>query len=344
MMPRWKRGGIAIPAAGPVCGCVYRPPPRVKLAFVTGFSRLRASSPKNLSVAVLLAALLLELLPAQAAAARRPRPVLLKAPHLVDYRADFRIVGELRGGRRGQEVLLKRRLVGIGRDIIRRKEVRADLKVKFFLKNVTRSANYRLVFRPRHGRKRVSKAARVNVRPDLYFDVEPNDVKGGRRVTVSGTMHPRAKGRVVRIEMRIENEWELIRKVDVSDGVFSRRFRPKVRGRREMRALFLGDELSWPTKRKERLWVYRRAEATWYGPGFWGETTACGQTLRRRTLGVAHRTLPCGTLVDFLYRGRTISVKVIDRGPFGEADWDLTKATKDRLHFEGRDEVGFIAH
>ena len=310
---------------------------------MTDSSRLRAYTPTLRSAAILVA-LVLVLLPADTEARRRPKPVIISAPNLVNYRADIKIVGKLRHGRKGQQVLLKRRYVGVGREVIRKKRVRADLKVKFFLRDVTRSADYRLVFKPRDGRKRVSEAARVNVRPKLVFEVEPNDIKGGRRTRFFGTMNPKVGGRVVRILMRVEGDWKLIRKVDVGDGVFSGRFRPEVRGRREMRAVFSGDALSWPTKRRERLWIYRRGEATWYGPGFYGETTACGQTLRRRTLGVAHRTLPCGTLVDFLFKGRTISVKVIDRGPFGEADWDLTKATKDRLHFEGRDEVGFIAH
>jgi rare lipoprotein A len=57
--------------------------------------------------------------------------------------------------------------------------------------------------------------------------------------------------------------------------------------------------------------------ATWYGPGLYGNTTACGQTYTRRIVGVAHRTLPCGTLVQLQWRGQTAVVPVIDRGPFG---------------------------
>ncbi len=37
--------------------------------------------------------------------------------------------------------------------------------------------------------------------------------------------------------------------------------------------------------------------ATWFGPGFYGKQTACGQTLTPNIVGVANRTLPCGTLV-----------------------------------------------
>jgi rare lipoprotein A (peptidoglycan hydrolase) len=60
----------------------------------------------------------------------------------------------------------------------------------------------------------------------------------------------------------------------------------------------------------------RSAGASWYGPGLWGRKTACGKTLRPHTLGVAHKTLPCGTTVKFLYRGHVLITQVIDRGPY----------------------------
>ena len=65
--------------------------------------------------------------------------------------------------------------------------------------------------------------------------------------------------------------------------------------------------------------------ATWFGPGFYGQRTACGQMLTPAVIGVANRTLRCGTLVNFSYRGRRLIVPVIDRGPYANgADWDLT--------------------
>jgi rare lipoprotein A (peptidoglycan hydrolase) len=86
----------------------------------------------------------------------------------------------------------------------------------------------------------------------------------------------------------------------------------------------------------------RWAGATWYGPGLYGNTTACGQVLRPTTLGVAHRSLPCGTRVRFLYRGRQIVTRVIDRGPFSAGHaWDLTNGAREALDFEGSDRVGY---
>jgi Lytic transglycolase/Putative peptidoglycan binding domain len=72
--------------------------------------------------------------------------------------------------------------------------------------------------------------------------------------------------------------------------------------------------------------------ATWYGPGFWGNTTACGKTLTKKTLGVAHRKLPCGTHVAFASKGRWVRAKMIDRGPYRSGyRWDLTQRLAKRL-------------
>lgn len=80
--------------------------------------------------------------------------------------------------------------------------------------------------------------------------------------------------------------------------------------------------------------------ATWYGPGFFGNTTACGQTLTPRTAGVAHKTLPCGSKVVLRYKGRFVRTTVIDRGPFANgAAWDLTQATARALKFTATDTI-----
>ena len=76
----------------------------------------------------------------------------------------------------------------------------------------------------------------------------------------------------------------------------------------------------------------QKGTCSWYGPGFYGRRTACGKRLRRSTLGVANKRLPCGTPVTFYHQGRFITVKVIDRGPYrAGASWDLTAAAARRL-------------
>lgn len=73
--------------------------------------------------------------------------------------------------------------------------------------------------------------------------------------------------------------------------------------------------------------------ASWYGPGFYGNRTACGQTYTPEILGVAHRTLPCGTLVRITSpAGITVTVPVIDRGPYiAGRSLDLSNATRAAL-------------
>jgi rare lipoprotein A (peptidoglycan hydrolase) len=87
-----------------------------------------------------------------------------------------------------------------------------------------------------------------------------------------------------------------------------------------------------PTSQPARSANYQAVTATWYGPGLWGNHLACGGRLTHSTLGVAHKRLPCGTKVALRYRGRTIVVPVIDRGPYSRGvSYDLTAATARKL-------------
>jgi peptidoglycan lytic transglycosylase len=66
---------------------------------------------------------------------------------------------------------------------------------------------------------------------------------------------------------------------------------------------------------------------SWYGPTFYGHRTACGYAMTTDLLGVAHRSLPCGTLVSFRNpaNGRSLILPVVDRGPYVNGrTWDLT--------------------
>ena len=97
-----------------------------------------------------------------------------------------------------------------------------------------------------------------------------------------------------------------------------------------------GTEPSQPTATPSTApgsWTTYKA-ATWYGPGFWGRSTACGTVLTPQTLGVAHRKLPCGTQVTFSYGSASVTATVIDRGPFHKGyAWDMTKKVAKRLGF-----------
>jgi len=100
-------------------------------------------------------------------------------------------------------------------------------------------------------------------------------------------------------------------------------------------AHFAVDGIVGPQTRPALVALMRALRATWYGPGFYGKRTACGLRLGRSTLGVANRTLPCGTRVTFYYGGHFATVAVIDRGPYRRGvAWDLTAAAARQLGFE----------
>jgi rare lipoprotein A (peptidoglycan hydrolase) len=88
--------------------------------------------------------------------------------------------------------------------------------------------------------------------------------------------------------------------------------------------------------------VHTTGIATWFGPGFYGKQTACGQTLTPSVIGVANRTLPCGTLIMVSYEGRDLTVPVLDRGPYGSggANWDLTAGAAQALDITATVRVG----
>jgi rare lipoprotein A (peptidoglycan hydrolase) len=99
------------------------------------------------------------------------------------------------------------------------------------------------------------------------------------------------------------------------------------------------DETGQSAPRYFRRHRHRRAHAsmaTWFGPGLYGRRTACGQVLTRHVIGLAHKTLPCGTLVELSYRGHHLVAPVIDRGPYAPGvTWDLTTLAARALGVSG---------
>jgi rare lipoprotein A len=169
----------------------------------------------------------------------------------------------------------------------------------------------------------------------------------GEVTRVSGTLPSLSAGARVRIQrLDAKTGWvnEATTTADAG-GAFVARWRPKVVGRFTVRAQSSTGQIraaggDAPTA---QLTVYRPARTTWYGPGLYGRTTACGQVLSRRLLGLAHRTLPCGTPVDVYLAGRSITVPVVDRGPFANgAHYDLTSAVAQQIGLTETTTVGFV--
>src|SRR5262249_61511861 len=76
------------------------------------------------------------------------------------------------------------------------------------------------------------------------------------------------------------------------------------------------------------------------GPEAFGRKTACGGVITSATEGVAHPTLPCGVKIFITYRGHTVLVPVVDRGPYTQGrEVDLTDALARRVGLRGVQEI-----
>jgi rare lipoprotein A len=162
------------------------------------------------------------------------------------------------------------------------------------------------------------------------------NIRAGQRVTVRGTVQPGVAGLAAYLQVKRGHRW---RTLDWDRTATGGRYVLHERVRLAMSAP-ARVVLRWgAAKRKERvgrLNSFRAAYASWYGPGLFGNRLGCGGTLTYSRLGVAHKSLPCGTKVVLRHGKRAVRVKVIDRGPYvAGREYDLTQATARRLGFHG---------
>jgi peptidoglycan lytic transglycosylase len=180
------------------------------------------------------------------------------------------------------------------------------------------------------------RVARVSSHVSLHVS-RHSAMSGGRSVVLRGRVRPAGRHRV-KLVLR-GSGGDLVKATTRPNGSFAVRWSPRRPGAYRVRAYGIHDRaVRSSASVSRRLTAYRQAEASYYGPGLYGNGVACGGTLEPGTLGVASKTLPCGAKVTFRYHGRTVTVPVIDRGPYvAGRDFDLTEATRERLGFPGVD-------
>jgi rare lipoprotein A len=178
---------------------------------------------------------------------------------------------------------------------------------------------------PRHERSRSHVALHLST----------HTVLAGNGLAVRGKVRPGGRRRVKVVFRGPDQGVETV--TTKANGTFALRWDPARTGSYAARAYAVHDRRIRASRSPQRrLTTYRFAHASYYGPGLYGNGVACGGTLMPGTMGVAHKTLPCGTKVKLRYRGRTVTVPVIDRGPYVPGrDYDLTEAVKERLGFPG---------
>src|SRR5580698_5438964 len=165
------------------------------------------------------------------------------------------------------------------------------------------------------------------------------NVLAGETASVAGALRPGLSGRLVALQALGHRGWSTLAQTRTgAGGRFRLRYVPRHTVSELVRLRFAGGPYDLASYRRlGRLDAYRLAEASWYGGG---GSLACGGSLTSNTLGVANKTLPCGTMITLRYDGRTVRVPVVDRGPYvAGREYDLTEATKRALGFEGVGEV-----
>ena len=179
-------------------------------------------------------------------------------------------------------------------------------------------------------------------RTDLnVLDGAAASVAGALRAdpAMSGARPLGVAGQVVHLEARGRDGWQTLAATRTGPlGRYRLRYRTRRLGSERLRVSFAGAAgLRAAHRPIGPLNVYRLAEVSWYGGG---GSLACGGLLTSSTMGVANKTLPCGTPVTLRYGGRTVRVRVVDRGPYVEGrEYDLTEATARALGFEGVGEL-----
>jgi len=170
----------------------------------------------------------------------------------------------------------------------------------------------------------------------------------GQESVLRGTAPRSARGRVLRVQ-RFDDaakRWRSEARATVGrKGRFRVRWSPTTLGAQRIRATLQRRRSASVTSASPEVSVrvFKPGMATWYGPGLYGNKTACGQVLTKDLVGVAHKSLPCGTMVEIAYGGTSIVVPVVDRGPFVKGmTWDITSAAAEQLGFTETARIGAL--
>jgi rare lipoprotein A len=181
-------------------------------------------------------------------------------------------------------------------------------------------------------------AAAPTSKPHINVGNRKLNVRAGRHAAVTGTVAPGVAGLAASLEVNRGRGWKRIDRTR-TDAAGRYRLRERLRSTGSYRARIRvagGPGVLSAKRAIGRVNVFRYAHASWYGPGLYGNNLGCGGTLSAGRLGVAHKSLPCGTLVTFKHGKRSVRVPVIDRGPYvAGREYDLTAATAQRLGFNG---------
>jgi rare lipoprotein A (peptidoglycan hydrolase) len=166
----------------------------------------------------------------------------------------------------------------------------------------------------------------------VELKLKKSNVLATQKAKVKGTVTP---GGTHTVEIDVNGK--RVKEIKTGpDGGFDTKWRPGSPGVYKVQAIVKGSGIAPVGSKTRRLNAYRSVQASYYGPGLYGNGVACGGVLTPSKLGVANKTLPCGSKVTLHHGSKTVTVPVIDRGPYsGNRVYDLTTATKNKLGYVG---------
>jgi len=178
---------------------------------------------------------------------------------------------------------------------------------------------------------RATPAEYVRVKSVTRARVADKLVKQGDTVAIKGHVEPAGKRKV-----KVRVGGETLKTRTSKGGGFKVQWEAGTTGEETVRVRAESDRIAAGSADKAgKVAVLRPALASWYGGSLIGNGVACGGTLQADTIGVAHKSLPCGTKLIVAYKGRSVKTEVIDRGPYsGNREFDLTQGLKEKLNFD----------
>jgi hypothetical protein len=180
---------------------------------------------------------------------------------------------------------------------------------------------------------RTTAPEKIRVKSRISARITEKSPMVGDKVAIRGRVAPRGSRRSVAIKVG----GDTIHAKTATDGSFRAKWKAGSAGERSVHVHTASDRIAAGSGTKAgKVTVFRPAEASWYGPGLYGNGVACGGTLQPDTIGVANKTLPCGTKLTVRYGHKQVKTEVIDRGPYvAGREFDLTEALKNKLGFAG---------
>lgn len=261
----------------------------------------------------------------------KPKATLNAGVRNVSYGDTYRLHGTIPG--HGQKPVMIAFRGGKSRGWSPRFHIETGDKGRYITKVRARKSG---TFRAHSPGARASVPAKVRVHSRLKVKSGHSAVAGGA-IPISGKVKPGDRGRLVKVKVG----GDTLSDHTNGHGHFKVRWHAPSTGRYSVHVKAKGNRVaSGSSAGGGHVVVFRHAVASWYGPGLYGGHLACGGTLQPGTLGVANKTLPCGTKVTLRYGRNQVTVPVIDRGPYvAGREYDLTSATRSRLGFPDVDSL-----